>query len=124
VPSYGDIVIIDDLLDSNGVNRKSRPCVVVTSDQGLAAGEPIYVCAISTMLPGPVPPDTVPMQYHPRRHPKTGLKTRCAAFARWVVEVDLDQTRQKIGHVPPRDLQALAEMLDRIYPPKGEPTGE
>jgi len=64
----------------------------------------------------PCPPDAVAMQYHPRGHPKTGLKTRCAAFARWLVEVDPGQIARKIGHVPPRDLRALAEILDRLSP--------
>jgi mRNA-degrading endonuclease toxin of MazEF toxin-antitoxin module len=116
VPSHGDIVIIDGLPDPNGVNPKSRPCVIVTADEAIAAGDPIQVVAISTMLPGPVPPDAVAMQYHPRGHPKTGLKTRCAAFARWMVEVAPGQIGRKIGHVPPRDLLALIEILDRLYP--------
>jgi mRNA-degrading endonuclease toxin of MazEF toxin-antitoxin module len=116
MPGYGDIVIMDGLPDPNGVNPKSRPCVVVTRDEAIAAGDPIQVVAISTMLPGPIPLDAVAMQYHPRGHPKTGLKTRCAAFARWLVEVNPGQIARKIGHVPPRDLLALAEMLDRLSP--------
>ncbi len=116
MPSYGDIVLIDGLPDPNGVNAKFRPYVVVTADEAIAAGEPIHVMAISTLLPGPVPPDAVAMRYHPRGHPKTGLKTRCAAFARWVVEVDPGQLARKIGHVPPRDLMALSDVIDRLYP--------
>jgi mRNA-degrading endonuclease toxin of MazEF toxin-antitoxin module len=116
VPSYGDIVFIDGLADPNGVNPKFRPYVVITPDDAIAAGDPIHVVAISTMRPGPVPPDAVAMRYHPRGHPKTGLKTRCAAFARWVVEVDPGLIAHKIGHVPPRDLMALTEILDRLYP--------
>ncbi len=116
MPGYGDIVIIDGLTDPNGVNPKSRPCVVITEDEAVAAGDPIQVVAISTMLPGPIPPDAVAMQYHSQGHPKTGLKTRSAAFARWLVEVNPGQIARKIGHVPPRDLLALAEMLDRLSP--------
>ena len=124
MPSYGDIVIIDGLPDPNGVNPKSRPCVIVTADEAIAAGDPIHVVAISTMLPGPVPPDAVPMQYHPRKHPRTGLRTRCAAFARWLVEVEPGRVAHKIGHVPPRDLRALAEVLDRLYPVDGADEGD
>jgi mRNA-degrading endonuclease toxin of MazEF toxin-antitoxin module len=116
VPSYGDIVIIDDLLDHNGVNPKSRPCVVITGDDAIAEGDPIQVIAISTLLPGVVPADAVVMQYHRQGHPRTGLKTRCAAFAEWKVEVDPSQIARKIGHVPPRDLLALTKVLDRLYP--------
>jgi mRNA-degrading endonuclease toxin of MazEF toxin-antitoxin module len=59
MPREGDIVIVRDLLDPNGVNPKDRPCVVVTRNDDLNAGAPIVVAAISTLLPGPQPPDTV-----------------------------------------------------------------
>ncbi len=118
--SYGDIVIVDNLLDPNGVNAKSRPCIVVSRDEEIAAGGAVRVVAISTMLPGPTPPDVVVMQYHSNRHPRTGLRNRCAAFARWMVEVEPAQISRKIGFTPGRDLLALAEILARLYPPKDE----
>jgi hypothetical protein len=41
MPREGDIVIVWDLLDPNGVNPKDRPCVVVTRNEDLDAGAPI-----------------------------------------------------------------------------------
>jgi hypothetical protein len=117
VPSYGDILIIADLPDSNGVNPKSRLCVVVKGRRGHSGGRADLRRGDLDHAPGVHPArrgrQAVP---HPRGHPKIGLKTRCAAFARWMVEVAPGQIGRKIGHVPPRDLLALIEILDRLYP--------
>jgi hypothetical protein len=37
LPSYGDVVLVKDLPDTNGVNvRPLRPCVVITPDEEIA----------------------------------------------------------------------------------------
>lgn len=111
MPSYGDIIIVDRLADTNGVNAKSRPCVVVTTDEDLAAGGTFVVVAISTLLPGPTPHGAVAMRYDPRGHPRTGLKTRCAAFATWRVEVEPGRIARTIGRVPDGDMLRLARLI-------------
>jgi mRNA-degrading endonuclease toxin of MazEF toxin-antitoxin module len=114
VPSFGDIVLVADLLDPNGVNPKTRPCVVVTRDEDLAVGASIVVSAISTLLPGPLPADSVLMLFHPQGRARTGLKTRSAAFARWLVEVDPGRIVRTLGRAPSRQMIELAEMISRI----------
>jgi mRNA-degrading endonuclease toxin of MazEF toxin-antitoxin module len=110
----GEIVLVRDLLDPNGVNPKTRPCVVVTRAEDLEAGAPIVVVAITTLLPGPQPPDTVLMPYHPQGRGRTGLRTRCAAVPSWIEVVDPDRIDRTIGHGPPAQFAAIAEILHRF----------
>ena len=114
MPGEGDIVIVRGLLDPNGVNPKDRPCVVVTRDEDLDAGAPIVVVAITTLLPGAQPPDTVLMPYHPQGKARTGLKTRCVAVPGWIEAVDPARLGPTIGHSPPRPLGQIAEILRRF----------
>jgi mRNA-degrading endonuclease toxin of MazEF toxin-antitoxin module len=110
----GQIIIVRGLLDPNGVNPKDRPCVVVTRDEDLDAGAPVVVVAISTLLPGALPPDTVLMPYDPQGKARTGLKTRCAAVPGWIEVVAPSRIGPTIGHTPPKQRGAIAEILRRF----------
>ena len=113
--SFGSVVLVKDLPDTNGVNIKPlRPCIVITPDSEIDEGSPIAVMAISTLLPGPVPADCVLLPFHRQGRSRTGLTTRCAAFGRWVAIVERDRIDRRIGHVPNVQLLAVAEMLVRI----------
>jgi hypothetical protein len=97
---YGQIVIVSEMTDPNGVNPKDRPSVVVTPTDELDPDGPIIVVAISTLLPGITPEDHVELPWHLRGHPRTGLRTRCAAVTSWIQEVPTQRIIRSIGAVP------------------------
>ncbi len=111
---YGRIVVVADMLDPNGVNPKDRPAVVVTPSDELDAGGPVIVAAISTLRPGPVPEDHVPLPWHRQGHPRTGLKTNCAVVCRWLEKIDPSRIARVIGFVPGRKLEEIAATLARL----------
>ena len=111
---YGQIVVVTGMVDPNGVNPKDRPAVVVTPSDELADGAPLIVAAISTLKPGPVPDDHVPLPWHPQGHPRTGLKTNCAVVCRWLQVVEPPQVARIIGFVPGQRLEEVAATLSRL----------
>ncbi len=70
----GNIVIVLDLLDPQGRNPKDRACVLASSPERIAAGGPLEVIAITTLLPDPLSSDHVLLPWHAQRHPRTGLQ--------------------------------------------------
>jgi PemK-like, MazF-like toxin of type II toxin-antitoxin system len=108
---YGQIVIVSEMTDPNGVNPKDRPSVVVTPTNEIDPEGSIIVVAISTLLPGSAPDDCVELPWDPRRHPRTGLRTRCAAVIPWIQEVPIDRIIGSIGIVPGKQLVAIAAKL-------------
>ena len=117
---YGQIVVVAGMLDPNGVNPKDRPAVVVTPSDELDAGGPVIVAAISTLRPGSVPEDLVPLPWHPQGHVRTGLKTRCAVVCRWLERVQPSRIERVIGIVPGRRLEEVAATLARLASTGGD----
>jgi mRNA-degrading endonuclease toxin of MazEF toxin-antitoxin module len=112
--SYGDIVIVTDLLDRSGRNPKDRPAVVVTPTDELEAGRPVFVIAITTSLPDSLPEDFISLPRFRPRHPRTGLDKRNAAVCRWLAKVDVSRIARKIGRVPTPQLSEIACCLRAI----------
>jgi hypothetical protein len=110
----GDIVIVVDLLDPQGRNPKDRACVLVSSAEKIAAGGPLDVVAITTLLPDPLPFDHVPLPWHAGRHPRTGLNKRNAAVCSWLVEVEATRIVRTIGHAPGKHLLRIASVLQAL----------
>lgn len=115
MPHFGEIVRAINLPDSEGRNPKPfRPCVVVTSDEDLAAGAPIVVLGISTLLPGRPHPTAVPLAWKDGGHPRTGLKKRCAVFVTWRVVVTPDRIISEGRTTSPLERLAIAEALQKL----------
>ena len=112
--TYGQIVIVSDMLDPNGVNPEDRPSVVVTPSNEIQADGPFTVVAISTVLPGPVPDDHVALPWESRGHPRTGLRTRCAAVIPWIQTVPRERIVRAIGNVPGKHLEMIAAKLAEL----------
>src|SRR4051794_35709921 len=111
MPSYGDIVIITNLLDPQGRNPKDRACVVVTVPDEIGEGAALEVVAITTLLPEPLPFNHVPLPWHAQGHPRTGLNKRNAAVCSWTAEVESSRVARVIGRVPGRHLLRIASIL-------------
>ena len=75
---------------------------------------PIVVVAISTLLPGPPPDDCVLLPWDARRHPRTGLRTRCAAVIPRIQEVPSERIIASIGTVPGKQLEVIAIRLAEL----------
>jgi hypothetical protein len=117
---YGDIVIVRDMLDPNGVNPKDRRAVVVTAPADLAAGHPVVVVAIAGLPPKgvPIPGDHVPLPWQaPHGHRRTKLTKPCAAVCTWLEEIADDRvlTIKGLVHEPylSKIAAKLAEIRDR-----------
>jgi mRNA-degrading endonuclease toxin of MazEF toxin-antitoxin module len=113
---YGEIVLVADFLDPNGVNPKDRPCVIVTDPKVPSLGGPHRVVAISTLLPNPLPPGYVLLPYYHPSHPVTGLNRRAAAICPWLEVIEEDRIIRRLGMVPGRKLLEITAELDRISP--------
>jgi mRNA-degrading endonuclease toxin of MazEF toxin-antitoxin module len=106
---FGQIVIVKDMLDPNGVNPKDRPAVIITHDDEILSGHTLAVVAISTILPGrPIPPHHVQLPWDRQGHPRTGLKNNCAAVYTWIEEIQESRILRPIGRAPDRKLEAIA----------------
>jgi len=116
---FGDIRQVAHLADENGVNEKPwRPCVVVSTDDQLAAGGMIFVIGISTLLPGTPPIDCVPMPHQAQGRTHTGLTSRCAAHPRWLVAVSREKVGRRLGQCRSTQMEPIVMMIrDRAKGP-------
>jgi len=112
--SFGDIVIVTDLLDPQGRNPKDRPAVVVTPTDDLEAGRPVFVIAITTTLPERLPAGYIRIPWSRPRHPRTGLDAKNAAVCHWLARVDESRIARKIGRVPTKELAQITSYLQAI----------
>jgi mRNA-degrading endonuclease toxin of MazEF toxin-antitoxin module len=117
---FGDIVIVDALLDPKGQNPKNRPAVIVTPSAELAEGRPIFVIAITTTLPEPLPNDYIPLPWSRPRHPRTGLNERNAAVGHWLAHVEESRIIRVIGRTPAAQLNMIVAALERLESTEGE----
>jgi mRNA-degrading endonuclease toxin of MazEF toxin-antitoxin module len=114
VARYGDIVIVSQLLDPNGVNPKDRPCVIMDDPKSPPPSGMHLVVAISTVVPDPIPPDHNLLPYYHPRHPVTGLNKRNAAVCPWVEVITTARIIRRIGTVPDARLLLITAELERL----------
>ncbi len=108
---YGEIVIIESLLDPNGRNPKDRACVIVTPSDEIEEGATLDVVAISSLVPDVIPFDQIPIPWHAQRHPRTGLNKKNVAVCAWQAEVEDSRVIRSIGHVPDKQMGQIAVVL-------------
>jgi mRNA-degrading endonuclease toxin of MazEF toxin-antitoxin module len=108
---FGQIVVVEKMLDPNGVNPKDRPAVIISRADEIDRDGFLFVVAISTLLPGPLPSDHVKLPWHPKGHPRTGLKSNCAAVCTWIEKIDPSRVLTTIGHAPGKALVEIATQV-------------
>jgi len=113
---FGQIVVVEKMLDPIGVNPKDRPAVNISRPDEIDRDDFLFVMAISTLLPGPVPSDHVKLPWHSNGHPRTGLKSNCAAVCSWIEKVEPSRVLTTIGHAPGK---ALAEIATQVASLRG-----
>jgi mRNA-degrading endonuclease toxin of MazEF toxin-antitoxin module len=108
---YGEIVIIEALLDPNSRNPKDRACVIVTPSDEIEEKGTLDVVAITSLVPDVIPFDQVPLPWHAQRHPRTGLNKKNVAVCAWQAEVEVPRVIRTIGHVPDKQMVLIAAAL-------------
>jgi len=86
MPSEGDIVTVNNMLDPNGKNPKPRPAVIVSE-----SNDSCIVVAISSRLDIATNETHVMLPWESGGHPKTGLNRKSAAVCFWHEEVCEDR---------------------------------
>ena len=102
---------MSDMVDPHGRNPKDRPAVVVTPSEEIENEAPVFVVAITTTLPDPLPADYIRIPWSRPRHPRTGLNERNAAACHWLASVERSRVVRKIGRVPSTELSWIEEAL-------------
>jgi len=97
--------------DPKGVNAKERPAVVITATEEILPAESFVAVAITTQLPDPLPASYVELPWHRNKHPRTGLKKRCAAKCDWLVELFESDIIGFAGVVPTAKLLEIIKNL-------------
>src|SRR5216684_9133514 len=84
VPILGrGCIVLAEVTDPRGQNRKPRPLVIVTATEEIRTGEPFVGIAVSTTFPHPVPDDCVALPYHSGGRSRTGLRKKSVAVCSW-----------------------------------------
>lgn len=100
--------------DPNGENPKERPAVIITATSEIELDKPIVAVAITGTLKDPLPPEYVELPWHRNKHPRTGLKKRCAAQCHWLIVIKQNDIKEYGGIVPE---SKMVEILARIPKP-------
>ena len=116
----GRIVWVE-LLDPQSRNPKRRPAVIVTPDAEIRSDGELWVVGISTQLFESPAEVQVELPWHRDRHPRTGLKERCAAVCTWMERVSVASIQGYMGIVPGRQ---LLDILKQIKLPESPPESE
>ncbi len=88
--------------------------MVVTPTAELLAGGPIFIVAVTTVLPDPLPDDHVMLPWSRPWHPRTGLNMPNAAVCRWLMQVEESQIMERMGIVPARKLVKINDILRQL----------
>jgi mRNA-degrading endonuclease toxin of MazEF toxin-antitoxin module len=122
-------IVLAEVDDPQGRNRKQRPLVVVTPTVEIREGSPFVGVAISTTILTPVPDDHVELPFHPNGKVRTGLRKRSVAVCTWLQPLNHSDVIRTIGHVPESQLAKILSIVGRHIsvepvPPKLEKNGK
>lgn len=122
----GDIVLVADVVDPNGVNPKDRPVLLI---EDADAGMPLYGVAITSVVPQPLPLTHFVLPWHRQGQCRTGLTKPSVAVITWIVELEPQHIHHRFGVTPPRVLDAIMDAVEQyLNPPESDaatpPTSE
>jgi hypothetical protein len=103
-------IVWAEIADANGI-RKLRPVVLLRAADPASGTGPFDAVAVTSRLSVPLPEDHVPLPWHPRGHPRTGLNRRCAAVCTWLAQIEESDIREVAGLVP---TPILSTILARV----------
>jgi hypothetical protein len=109
----GTILRVRGVLDTNGVNPKTRPVLLV---RDLAEGdEELFAVAITTTFSLPVAAPCVKLEYGPQGHCRTGLDEPAVANGHWFVVRPVSAILERLGYAGETALlQAVAIIREKV----------
>jgi hypothetical protein len=90
--------------------QKLRPAVILTEDDSIQRDPEFVVAAVTTTFADPPPPNVIPLPWHPRGHPVTGLTRRSGVVTDWLVVLRDEDVISLGGDVPARVLRKIIPM--------------
>ena len=95
---FGQVVCA--YIDDGRGSTKSRPCVIISSDEECSSGTDLLVIAITKGIENPCP--TYHFKVHDAfvRDPATGLDFPGVAKCNWVREIKQSRIEKRLGTMP------------------------
>lgn len=106
-------VILAAVTDPHGENPKSRPAVILTATDEIAAAEEFVIAAISTKFSEPLPPDYVEVPWSGDGRAKTGLKEPSVVKCRWLKKVRRQEVMHTLGYVPAKIMVEIMRIVTK-----------
>ena len=107
-------IVLAEVTDRQGHNRKPRPLVIVTPAEEIQEGGRFVGVAVSTTFSHPVPDDCVELPYHPAGQSKTGLRRPSVAVCSWREALTHADVIRDIGRVPDQQMYAILEKVKQL----------
>lgn len=103
-------------LSIRAATRRPRIAVIITSDQDLAAGEPIRVAVISSNLKMTTEENMVLLPYANsiHGHIHTRLKKKCAAICNWLEHIAEEKITRYDGWVRGKWMFEIMERVNEL----------
>ena len=87
--------------------QELRPVVILTDDDAIQRDPEFVFAAVTTTFRDPSPRNVIPLPWHPRGHPVTGLSRRSAVVTDWLVVLRNEDVVGLGGDVPARILKSI-----------------
>jgi mRNA-degrading endonuclease toxin of MazEF toxin-antitoxin module len=109
----GRIVWVE-ITDPQGQNPKCRPAVILTATENIHANGDVWVVGVSTQIDAAPADVCVELPWDRKRHPRTGLKERCAAVCTWLKKVGLADIKEYAGTVPGKQMLEILRKVGNL----------
>ncbi len=109
---FGQIVYA--YIDDSKGSTKSRPSLIISSDEECNSGSDLLVLAITKRMEEPCPPYHFKVHDRHVRDPLTGLDFPCVVKCNWVREIKPRRIERRVGNMPDELLQRIVEAFDRL----------
>jgi len=108
----GQIVLA--YIDDGKGRTKERPCMILTRDSDLRAGEPIQVVAITTSIGESPRPYWVPVPHRWPIHLQTGLSRPSVAKCNWIREIPESRIIKVLGNMTDPEFELILDCIDDL----------
>jgi mRNA-degrading endonuclease toxin of MazEF toxin-antitoxin module len=109
---FGQIVFA--YIDDGKGSTKSRPALIISSDEECESGADLLVLAISKRIEDPCPPYHFKVHDSRVRDPVTGLDFPCVVKCNWVREIKPSRIERRVGNMPDEPLKKIVEAFDLL----------
>lgn len=112
----GTILLVEQVLDPNGTNPKTRPILLVADFY--EGDDLIDGVAVSSTFDEPLPVTQVELPFSRSRTCRTGLDRPSVAVCDWPVTATPDDIVKRIGAVPAKELLDILQRVAGNMPPE------